>query len=100
MDKKLYYGGHRGHGAHLGQGRPNTLRALRVLRGQAFVSVALLFVSVVGAGGMAAPGAAQAPALNSVTATRIAQNPLITINSSRTLGDNVNGPAIIRVPSW
>ena len=35
-----------------------------------------------------------------VTATRLAQNPLITIATSPSLGDNVNGPSIIRVPSW
>lgn len=35
-----------------------------------------------------------------VFATRIAQNPLITVASSPSLGDNVNGPSIIRVPSW
>lgn len=35
-----------------------------------------------------------------VTATRLPQNPLITVASSPSLGDNVNGPSIIRVPSW
>ena len=35
-----------------------------------------------------------------VTATRLAQNPLITVATSSSLGDNVNGPSIIRVPSW
>jgi hypothetical protein len=35
-----------------------------------------------------------------VTATRIAQNPLMTVATSPSLGDNVNGPSIIRVPSW
>jgi hypothetical protein len=35
-----------------------------------------------------------------VTATRFAQNPLITVNSSATLAGNVNGPSIIRVPAW
>jgi hypothetical protein len=34
------------------------------------------------------------------SATRLPQNPLITVDSSPTLGDNVNGPSIIRVPSW
>ena len=34
------------------------------------------------------------------TATRLTQNPLITVETSRSLGDNVNGPSIIRVPSW
>jgi hypothetical protein len=35
-----------------------------------------------------------------VTAVRLAQNPLITVESSSSLGDNVNGPSIIRAPSW
>jgi len=45
----------------------------------------------------------QVPAFASVpgvTATRIPQNPLITVASSASLGDNVNGPSIIRVPAW
>ena len=35
-----------------------------------------------------------------VTATRLTQNPVITVASSPSLGDNVNGPSIVRVPSW
>ena len=35
-----------------------------------------------------------------VTARRLPQNPLITITSSPSIGDNVNGPSIIRVPDW
>jgi hypothetical protein len=35
-----------------------------------------------------------------VTATRIVESPLITVNTAPSLGDNVNGPAIIRVPDW
>ena len=35
-----------------------------------------------------------------VTAVRLPQNPLITVASSPSLGDNVNGPSIVRVPSW
>jgi hypothetical protein len=31
---------------------------------------------------------------------RFAQNPLVTVASSPTLGGNVNGPTVIRVPSW
>jgi hypothetical protein len=31
---------------------------------------------------------------------RFPQNPLITVNSSATLGGNVNGPTVIRVPAW
>lgn len=35
-----------------------------------------------------------------VTAQRLATNPLVTVRSSPSLGDNVNGPSVIRVPSW
>jgi hypothetical protein len=42
-----------------------------------------------------APLAAQSPRV-----MRLAQNPLITVNSSPTLGGNVNGPTVIRVPDW
>lgn len=31
---------------------------------------------------------------------RLAQNPLVTVTSSPTLGGNVNGPTVIRVPEW
>jgi hypothetical protein len=40
---------------------------------------------------------AQAPA---VAVTRLASNPMVTVNSSSTLGGNVNGPSMIRVPDW
>jgi hypothetical protein len=33
-------------------------------------------------------------------ARRFPENPLITVATSKSLGDNVNGPAVIRVPSW
>lgn len=33
-------------------------------------------------------------------APRFPENPLITVSSSKSLGDNVNGPSVIRVPSW
>ena len=35
-----------------------------------------------------------------VRATRLPQNPLVTLASSPTVGDNINNPAVIRVPSW
>jgi hypothetical protein len=44
------------------------------------------------------PSAADRPA--TVTARRLPQNPLVTLESSPSLGDNVNGPSIIRVPDW
>jgi len=31
---------------------------------------------------------------------RSPKNPLITFNSSETLGNNINGPSVIRVPKW
>ncbi len=40
----------------------------------------------------------QGVTINSVT--RCANNPLITPESSPTIGTNINGPAVIRVPSW
>jgi len=70
--------------------RAKTLRATTFVSFMASVSV-LAHVS--------SPGAVQSPAAT-IRATRIPQNPLITVNSSKTLGDNVNGPSIIRVPSW
>ena len=35
-----------------------------------------------------------------VSATRFPENPLITVLSSPSVGDNLNGPSIIRVPPW
>lgn len=40
------------------------------------------------------------PAGPQVRATRVEQNPLITVNTSTSLGGNVNGPTVIRVPAW
>jgi len=34
------------------------------------------------------------------SAVRLPQNPLITVKTSPSLGDNVNGPAIVRMPAW
>jgi hypothetical protein len=67
--------------------------------GQSFlIAIAIAFAFNFGAM-ESVRGAAQNAALP-IRATRLPQNPLITIKSSSTLGDNVNGPAIIRVPSW
>lgn len=33
-------------------------------------------------------------------AQRIPQNPIVSPSSSPTLGDNINGPSLIRVPTW
>jgi hypothetical protein len=35
-----------------------------------------------------------------ITVKRLAQNPLITVKSSASLGTNVNGPTVVRVPDW
>jgi hypothetical protein len=35
-----------------------------------------------------------------ITATRFKENPLITVDTSLSIGDNVNGPSIMRVPDW
>ena len=35
-----------------------------------------------------------------MTVTRLPHNPLITVKSSPSLGTNVNGPTVIRVPDW
>jgi len=34
------------------------------------------------------------------SATRFPENPLVSVTSSKSLGDNVNGPSVIRVPAW
>lgn len=59
------------------------------------------------AGGAAKPAKseeAQKPAppnaIRQIVAVRCAKNPLITGASSRSLGGNINGPSVIRVPSW
>lgn len=52
------------------------------------------------AGGTVQPRPAAAQGLPSAAPRRFAQNPLITVRSSATLGGNVNGPTVIRVPSW
>lgn len=40
------------------------------------------------------------PAVAGQRAVRLARNPIITPNASPSLGDNINGPSLIRVPSW
>jgi hypothetical protein len=35
-----------------------------------------------------------------VTVTRFAENPLVTLSMSPSLGDNANGPTVIRLPRW
>ena len=33
-------------------------------------------------------------------AKRFGNNPLVSVDSSKSLGDNINGPSVIRVPDW
>lgn len=35
-----------------------------------------------------------------LNATRFVENPLVSVRSDASLGDNVNGPSVIRVPAW
>ncbi len=46
------------------------------------------------------PNVAGTAAADAVRASRVTQNPLITVASSGSLGGNVNGPTVIRVPAW
>ncbi|HEX5109591.1 MAG TPA: hypothetical protein VFV95_14155 [Vicinamibacterales bacterium] len=57
--------------------------------------LAIVWVAVERAPARVTPVAAQ-----TVKVSRLKQNPLITVNSSPTLGGNVNGPSVIRVPDW
>ncbi len=43
---------------------------------------------------------AVAPASAQLKVARFEQNPLVTTRTSRSLGSNVNGPTVIRVPDW
>jgi hypothetical protein len=58
----------------------------------------VMAATLLAATGAAYRSAADGPAL--VTARRLPQNPLVTITSSPSLGDNVNGPSVARVPDW
>ena len=60
----------------------------------AITLVAMLLAATAIIRPFAAPDAALA------TARRWPQNPLITLDSSPSLGDNINGPSIVRVPDW
>jgi len=40
------------------------------------------------------------PTIRHISARRSEKNPLITFNSSPSLGDNINGPSVIRTPEW
>ncbi len=62
----------------------------------------LLMAAIAGAVvlGVSLPREGLAQPAPAVHATRLAQNPLITVNTSASLGGNVNGSTVIRVPDW
>jgi hypothetical protein len=64
------------------------------------VFVAAVAASAIMAGARSPGAAPEAVTAQSPVATRFAQNPLITVASSPSLGGNVNGPTVIRVPDW
>ena len=68
---------------------------IRPLRGPAIIGALVASIALSSAGRQAARAAAA-----DVAVVRLKQNPLITVHSSPTLGDNVNGPTVIRVPAW
>lgn len=53
-------------------------------------------VMAIAVGVRAQPG----PRPGQPVATRLAQNPLVTVATSASIGGNVNGPTVIRVPDW
>ena len=63
-------------------------------RGLAAIAAALCLATFRFAG----PMSAQEPP--KVRAMRLVANPLVTLRSSPSLGDNINNPTVIRVPSW
>jgi hypothetical protein len=54
----------------------------------------------IGIASLLALGLAALAQADDVTVTRFVENPLVTLSMSSTLGDNANGPTVIRVPSW
>jgi hypothetical protein len=49
---------------------------------------------------LAALAATALTSAQSARASRFAENPLITLSTSPSIGDNANGPTVIRVPRW
>jgi hypothetical protein len=70
----------------------------RGLRAWTPVALAAALVPLWTSSGRSAAGTADA--VQQVRASRLKQNPLITVETSASLGDNINGPAIFRVPPW
>lgn len=67
---------------------------------RSYSPAAVLFVLVLAGGVLVHHGGLRAQHGTGVSARRLTQNPLITTRSSATLGDNINGPTVIRVPAW
>ena len=66
-----------------------------------FRSIGLLLSWVLVLGSLSAAWADDGALANAdPTATRFKQNPLVTVESSSSLGGNVNGPTLVRVPEW
>jgi hypothetical protein len=64
------------------------------------VVAALIGAAAVAAAAWPPPGAAGEPAGQPAGVVRFTGNPLITVATSPSLGNNVNGPTVIRVPDW
>jgi len=66
------------------------------------VAFSLLILPVYAGGKEGSDDQVKAPAalVRIVSVKRCANNPLITPASSKTVGPNINGPSVIRVPSW
>lgn len=60
----------------------------------------LIALALVAAVAPALPRSAPQPPSGGIRVARFATNPLVTVKSSSTLGGNVNGPTVIRVPDW
>jgi hypothetical protein len=71
-----------------------------LLRGARLCTAASAAILMVAFASVSSPIESRVAAATGIRATRLRQNPLITVNSSPTVGDNVNGPTVVRVPSW
>jgi hypothetical protein len=64
----------------------------------------LLFLTIAPAVGRAKAGSKNQSlppnAVKAISVYRSSGNPIITFESSKSLGENINGPSVIRVPSW
>lgn len=63
---------------------------------QALLSLLFLCIWVVAA----EPVQAQAPDLNAITITRLLDRPIIAPGIHPSIGDNIQGPSLVKVPEW